>query len=69
MGLHLAAAQNAAAGARTRARLQATDEEIIHSVGAFIGTVLASGRYPRVRHVITNAGRLDPTGGCRCRPN
>ena len=63
----LAAAQNAAAEARTRARLQVTDEEIDDSAGAFFGKILASGRYPRFREAMTSADRLDPQGKCRCR--
>jgi len=58
----LAAAQNAAAEARLRARLQVTDEEIDHSAGAFFGKILASGRYPRFRDAMTSAERLDPKG-------
>lgn len=58
----LAAAQNAAAEARARSRFQVTDEEVASSVGALLGAVMESGKYPRFRDVITNADRLDPKG-------
>jgi Tetracyclin repressor-like, C-terminal domain len=56
----LAAAQNAAAEARARSRFQMTDEEIESSAGSFIGEILASGAYPRVRDVLTSTDRLEP---------
>ena len=56
----LAAAQNAAAEARARSRFQITDEEIASSVGTFLGDIMASGAYPRVRDVVTSADRTDP---------
>jgi hypothetical protein len=56
----LAAAQNAAAEARARSRFQITDEEIASSVGTFLGDIMASGAYPRVRDVVTSADRIDP---------
>jgi len=58
----MAAAQNAAAEARTRSRLHVTDEEITSSVGAFLGRILADGHYPRFQQAVTNSGRLDPKG-------
>ena len=56
----LAAAQNAAAEARARSRFQITDEEIASSVGTFLGDIMASGAYPRVRDVVTSADRTNP---------
>jgi len=53
-------AQNAAAEARARSRFQITDEEIASSVGTFLGDIMASGAYPRVRDVVTSADRIDP---------
>ena len=54
------AAQNAAAEARARSRFQVTDEEVVSSVGALLGTILERGDYPRFREVLTSADRLDP---------
>jgi AcrR family transcriptional regulator len=56
----LAAAQTAAAEARARSRFQMTDDEIASSAGSFIGEILASGAYPRVRDVLTSTDRLEP---------
>ena len=56
----LAAAQNAAAEARARARFQMTDEQIASSVGTLLGDIMAGGAYPRVRDVLTSTDRLEP---------
>jgi AcrR family transcriptional regulator len=56
----LAAAQNAAAEARARARFQMTDEQIASSVGTLLGDIMAGGAYPRVRGVLTSTDRLEP---------
>jgi hypothetical protein len=38
---------NAAAEARTRARLQMTEDEMMSSAGAYIGRIVESGKFPR----------------------
>ena len=77
----LAAAQNAAAEARTRSRFQITDEEIASSVGTFLGDIMASGAYPQrprtwspaptvpnpLKAEMRGLGRADP--GRRRRPH
>jgi AcrR family transcriptional regulator len=56
----LASARNAAAEARARSRFQVTDEEVVSSVGALLGSIMEGGQYPRFRDVLTRADRLDP---------
>ena len=55
----LSAALNAAIEDRTRERLQASDEEIIHSSGHVIERIAKTGAYPRVMHFIADAEHLD----------
>jgi hypothetical protein len=56
----LASARNAAVEARARSRFQVTDEEVVSSVGALLGSIMESGQYPGFRDVLTSADRLDP---------
>jgi AcrR family transcriptional regulator len=55
----LSAALNAAIEDRTRERLRASDEEIIHSSSHVIERIAKTGAYPRVMHFIADAEHLD----------
>jgi AcrR family transcriptional regulator len=55
----LNAANNAAVNDDTRARLQMTDEEIMHSAGPYIEHIFQAGHYSRVSEYIRDAEHLD----------
>jgi hypothetical protein len=55
----LSAALNAAIEDRTRARLQASDEETVHSSTHVIERIAKSGAFPRVIQFIVEAEHLD----------
>jgi AcrR family transcriptional regulator len=57
----LSAALNAAIEDRTRTRLQASDEEIMHSATFVMERIAATGRFPRVMEFVADAEHLDET--------
>ena len=48
-----AVAINAAAEARTRARLQMTEDEMMSSAGVYIGRIIESGKFPRFSELMS----------------
>jgi AcrR family transcriptional regulator len=55
-----AVAINAAAEARTRARFQMTEDEMMSSAGIYIGRIIESGKFPRFSELISAAEPPDP---------
>jgi hypothetical protein len=57
----VSAALNAAIEDRTRKRLQASDEEIMHSATFVMERIAATGQFPRVMAFVADAEHLDET--------